>query len=839
MRRVALLGLVLGLTRCTCGSPEIRPGAVRVQIDYSGFRPGCVELLASDANAPERNTTVELLPKSPAADGQWIVAVYRPDGWSDQLRLSARAHEQSCSGAVVFERVEPTHFNPGAVTEVVLQLQAVDADGDGYVAVAKGGTDCDDGNDLIHPGATELCNATDDNCNGKIDEGVPPAPYYADLDHDGFGAGAAMSGCVVPSGDFATVDGDCDDHNPAIHPGAAELCDGKDNDCDHVIDNGFEVGQACASGQCTGAWVCQADGTRSCSTASILWYPDQDQDHYGDNKQTGKTGCTAPDAGYVPNALDCNDNDPTIYVGAPELCDGKDNNCIGGADEGYNVGTTCTVQGCSGKFYCVVADGGVACDAPAPVMAYIDSDRDNFGSSSTAATPVCPPINLGSGFSLNNTDCDDTRSAVNPNATERCNNIDDNCVNGIDEGFNRGTACDGGGCAGTIACAADGGTLCDTGGEVLLYVDDDGDGFGKKSPPAPICAVPSRRYVTDHTDCDDGDPFTNPKATEICDGRDNDCDGAVEGPGVCPSTPPAWTSRSINGATELRAASGWADGYLWVGGASKALWVRNGSDPFNSHQGQCSFDINAVWSDSKGKVYVGGGSRLASHDGGSTCTLVSLPSSGSVNITSLVGLPVNIGKDLFVVSSNGESFRWQSQIQALPPVSASLNDVHGISTETLFAVGSETIGAVVQPRIFRFDGAKGQWMAETLSATLSAGALNGVFVVNDHLAYAVGDKGLFLSWNGQGWAAFTPSVLTVDNFTSVLAFGSSQIYATDDGGHVSAFNGSAWNVVVPVPPAGSPLGPLLDITGTSPADLWAVGRSAGGNTTGLIWHWPQ
>ena len=82
----------------------------------------------------------------------------------------------------------------------------VDADGDGYLS----NVDCDDHNPLVHPGATEICNGVDDNCNNVVDEG---------FDRDGDG--------------FTTCGGDCNDALASVRPGGVQLCDGLNNDCSH------------------------------------------------------------------------------------------------------------------------------------------------------------------------------------------------------------------------------------------------------------------------------------------------------------------------------------------------------------------------------------------------------------------------------------------------------------------------------------------------------------------------------------------------------------------------------------------------------------------------------
>ena len=104
----------------------------------------------------------------------------------------------------------------------------IDSDGDGF-SECEG--DCDDFNSAINPGATEVCDGIDNNCDGTIDEGVTTA-FYADADGDGFGdASDTVEDCTAPTG-YVTDNTDCDDTNATIYPGAPELCDGLDNDCD-------------------------------------------------------------------------------------------------------------------------------------------------------------------------------------------------------------------------------------------------------------------------------------------------------------------------------------------------------------------------------------------------------------------------------------------------------------------------------------------------------------------------------------------------------------------------------------------------------------------------------
>src|SRR5678816_4612436 len=104
----------------------------------------------------------------------------------------------------------------------------------GYVA---DNTDCDDTNSNIHPGAPEICIRDSNNCNGQTDEGVT-STFYADADGDGYGdAAISVQACTAPPG-YVADKTDCDDTNSNIHPGAAEICDSKDNNCNGQIDEG-------------------------------------------------------------------------------------------------------------------------------------------------------------------------------------------------------------------------------------------------------------------------------------------------------------------------------------------------------------------------------------------------------------------------------------------------------------------------------------------------------------------------------------------------------------------------------------------------------------------------
>ncbi len=98
------------------------------------------------------------------------------------------------------------------------------------------GLDCDDLNPSVRPGAAEICNGADDDCDAVVDEGSTSVTFHRDSDHDGYGdPGTAVIGCFAPAG-YVVDATDCDDRSAVRHPGAVEICDAIDGDCDHHID---------------------------------------------------------------------------------------------------------------------------------------------------------------------------------------------------------------------------------------------------------------------------------------------------------------------------------------------------------------------------------------------------------------------------------------------------------------------------------------------------------------------------------------------------------------------------------------------------------------------------
>ena len=282
-----------------------------------------------------------------------------------------------------------------------------------------------------------------------------PCAMSPDLDCDG-----TPEPCVDADGDQAEDCDeavDCDPNDPAVHAGAVEACDGVDNDCDGDTDEVF---------------------------------PDLDHDELAD--------CVDPDrdGDGTPNTTDCEPENASVYLGAPEECNGEDDDCDGVADEGL---TDCLEwvgdwdgDGQIGPVDCNEYDSriypdsdfGGCCDpqlteeaAPDVVLAQCDFDCDGVPTFCGAEDPD------GDGAATSQ-DCDSDDPTVYPGAPEKCGDgIDQDCALGDAE--------------------------CDT--------DADGDGFDPPSGPG------------EPGDCDDSDPDVHPWAEDVCNGKDDDCDGVVDG----------------------------------------------------------------------------------------------------------------------------------------------------------------------------------------------------------------------------------------------------------------------------------------------------------------------
>ena len=475
-----------------------------------------------------------------------------PDGWVAQeegldcddtdasIHPDAPEHcnglDDDCDGQADEEAEDATVWyqdsdGDGFGTEEVQVLRCEEPSG--FVDVAG---DCDDAWPEVRPGADEVCDGLDNDCDGTTDEAdaLDAQIWYLDADGDGWGhTDSTTEACWQPAA-YAAEDGDCDDGDAAVNPGALEACNEVDDDCDGATDendaldattwyadadaDGFgdaaSAVTTCAQGagyvaddsDCDdsaasihpGATeVCDAadvdedcdgladDLDSSVSTASMLtFYRDDDGDGYGSSVRS-VTRCDAP-SGYVPAALgeDCDDSDSHIHPGATEICD-----------------TTATDDDCDG----LVNGDDPSVDSATFVTWYLDSDGDGFGDHAHTAAACDAP----DGYVPDDTDCDDSDPAISPAGQEVCDDAD------ADED------CDG--------LTDDWDPSVDPASLGTWYQDLDGDGYGDPASVRARCDE-AAGYVALATDCDDTDASIHPGAQEVCDpyDTDEDCDGRAD-----------------------------------------------------------------------------------------------------------------------------------------------------------------------------------------------------------------------------------------------------------------------------------------------------------------------
>ncbi|WP_342377764.1 putative metal-binding motif-containing protein [Myxococcus stipitatus] len=218
-----------------------RERRLSVAIDYpSSFKKGCFRLVIWDGNDRsfrEEQTFSDLALRAPPFTWDF----FRTGTLVQGGRLTVTAHEQSCDGAIV--DTQEIEFGAGPSDGLRVGLDIPDADADGFVPVAHGGTDCDDTPGVgaaAYPGHEELCDSLDNDCDGTRNEGFPTA--YRDLDGDGDGD-AAHAECVtnpLPSTGYVANSRDCDDVDPDVRPHGLEVCDAIDNNCDGFVDEGCQ-----------------------------------------------------------------------------------------------------------------------------------------------------------------------------------------------------------------------------------------------------------------------------------------------------------------------------------------------------------------------------------------------------------------------------------------------------------------------------------------------------------------------------------------------------------------------------------------------------------------------
>lgn len=341
-------------------------------------------------------------------------------------------------------------------------------------------------------------------------------PSIADPDND-------VIVVVDSDGDGFASEEDCDDDNPNINPNMDEICDGVDNNCNDEIDEGVEID----------------------------FYLDGDGDGFG-NPDAVVEACSQPEDA-VANQNDCDDDNPQIFPGQAEECDGVDNNCNDEIDEdtgslfyidadGDGYGGQETMQACSQEDG--YSENGLDCDDTNPDINpqlewFLDHDGDGFGDPNFVIAQCEAPSGYvenaqdcndddaaihpntiwyadmdGDGygaqwsvnqceppenFILQDGDCDDTQAAAWTGAVEVCDGVDNNCDGSVDEGVMN-----------------------------IWYLDYDQDGYGDDFTAFSSCDAPTPLYVDAGGDCDDTDMSFSPAQSEGCDGQDLNCDGVID-----------------------------------------------------------------------------------------------------------------------------------------------------------------------------------------------------------------------------------------------------------------------------------------------------------------------
>ncbi|MEZ4235009.1 MAG: MopE-related protein [Myxococcota bacterium] len=357
-------------------------------------------------------------------------------------------------------------------------------------------------------------------CNGSTKQDA-----LVDLDGDGFDQGE-----------------DCNDDDPEVHPGAAERCNGLDDDCDDAIDEFLPTIPSYADGDGDG-WGREGARIDACAV------PDGFAEQAGDCDDTdpafhpfapepcteavdyncdGSIGYADADADGTPACRDCDDLDSDVHPGAVEWCNHVDDDCNGVPDDdavdprewfvdldhdGYGDADEPTVMACDRPVDhaavagdCDDSDSAFHPGAPEDCADPNDYNCDGstqFDDADLDLSPAC-------------LDCNDADAAIHPGAPETCDGVDEDCDSLVDNDPIDPTA---------------------------YFLDADGDGFGDLAMEVDACEPPPD-YVTEPTDCNDDDPAISPAATEICDPDlvDEDCDTLADDadPSADPETMSPW-----------------------------------------------------------------------------------------------------------------------------------------------------------------------------------------------------------------------------------------------------------------------------------------------------------
>ncbi|MFP2904645.1 putative metal-binding motif-containing protein [Pyxidicoccus sp. 3LFB2] len=712
-----------------------------------------------------------------------------------QLCLEGLCQDDPCDGATRLTAYRDADGDGHAALDATAEAFC-DTVPSGYVTVRD---DCDDAQALVHPGQSEVCDGVDNDCQRGIDDGLARTEYFRDADGDGVGAGEPTVVCAAGPDGYVAVGGDCDDGDRESAPGRAEVCDNKDNNCVDGVDEGFpaDTYYRDADGDGVGA---QADSQQSCRPLS------------------GYVRAASPD-------FDCDDTDAARMPGKAEVCDGKDNDCAGGVDDGFNT------------------------------QWYRDGDGDTFGRNEPPTVSCDSP---GAGYvhvAGNDFDCDDTTAEVRPGAQERCNNRDDNCVGGADETFlagaqAKGASCNNDVCTGRYVCNnTQDGTVCNAPAPASYYPDVDDDSQGDASATATRVCPPSPRpdgYVSNNTDCEDVDPNRRVGRPEFCDAIDNNCDGKVDEGETCGGTlKQVFDVRLGGNGHDWRTVAMGPNGLpVWVAGLSGKVAVRKTvGGAFQSFDGDqpnncgASTDWYAAWvHPSDGSVFLAGSNGSLAHHSGTDC-IRQATAPGLPKLMGIVGLVAGGVTTLYVTSESGHVFKWVPGSTPLPRFEAqgfSLHGIDGVSADELFIAGSVDDSPYRAQRIVTFYDL-GNTMGANYFHTHAIGNMNAVCRRPDGVAYAVGDAGqLWVQDEAAGWRRILVPSSPLPDFSSIATPNSGtdgDVYLVDKGtnGKLRRVTPYGW---ASSPTLTAPV-PLHDVAMSWRGNFWVVGDN------GYVAHYPE
>ncbi|MBL7943421.1 MAG: hypothetical protein JNM00_11670, partial [Flavobacteriales bacterium] len=378
----------------------------------------------------------------------------------------------------------------GYGTEVVIDPAYCDYNVNGWPAnTALQSGDCNDNDYTIHPNAYEYCDGIDNNCDGSLDNGQG-SYFYADNDGDGFGNPYDyIFACEPDATHFLADYSDCNDSNPDVHPGAEELCNDVDDDCDGYVDEQtgnllFVTDASWDDAVYPNPYSCYGNPFVFAGfSANSIWGTTHPSTLFS------KTFNYTPQPGVDVWIYGFEDDGMTLYINGQSIYSVYDNSVsnfqlnltpylVNGSNllqvQMYNA------YGC-GDFAAAVFE-------MQPAVWFADYDGDGYGNA-LAGNSEC---NAPPGYVANDDDCDDYNYYINPVASEVCNDVDDDCDGLVDDDDP------------------------DMSGGATWYADLDGDGYGDATNTIVTCDPPVG-YVVNADDCDDLDGLEFPGAVWYTD----------------------------------------------------------------------------------------------------------------------------------------------------------------------------------------------------------------------------------------------------------------------------------------------------------------------------------